>query len=426
MTKNEYTLFQKTKDGKKVWCVYFRDENGIRLNPIYVSKLKKMVYKGRDRNKPIPIDPYDPSIGREECVRICEKSLKHDNTIDYIFHKNDISPNFIEMVRKVWDYDNSPYIKGRLLEGKTIERTTCKGYLKPFNDFVVPLIPKDLTLKDIEYSKGRKLGEIRERLLLNVQDKSYSTRNKGLQSMRTTLEYCCSKSLIDQDYKEKLKNFPTDTDNGNDPLTIEEVNKINSYFYTHTQKGTWERYKYLVCLLGSTTGLRPSEIIGLKREDIHFIDNRNKCGVIYVRHGINRDNEYSTRKNKRSVYVSTYIPLVKEIIEFSELNPDGYDWCFWDRNHTEDHLTRDQVGGVLQSCLSNIGINTEGRKISFYSLRKTAATIIGNYRSYKHKKSSLLLDHKETTTTEEYYIKNTKESSIDCFKEIRQYIKLPN
>ena len=85
MTKNEYTLFQKTKDGKKVWCVYFRDEDGKRINPIYVSKLKKMVYKGRDRNKPIPLDPNDTNVGREECIRVCEKSLKNEKTMNNSF-----------------------------------------------------------------------------------------------------------------------------------------------------------------------------------------------------------------------------------------------------------------------------------------------------------------------------------------------------
>lgn len=422
MTKNEYTVFQKTKNGKKVWCVYFRDENGKRLNPIYVSKLKKMVYKGRDRNKPIP---EDPKVGKQECLKICEKSLHNEITRDYIFNDDGNSPNFIEMVRKIWDYNKSPYIRGRLKENKPIQKSTCDGYINPFNDLVVPLIPKDLTLKDIEKSNGGVLTIIRDRLRDEVES-SNSTKNKGLQSMRTTLEYCCQRSMIKDDYKKRLSNFHIGEEKGNDDLDDDEINKINTYLYTHTQRGTWERYKYLVCLLGSTTGLRPSEIIGLKRQDIIKIDNRNKCGVILVNHGINRDNEYSTRKNKDCVYVSTYIPLIEEIIEFSELNPMKTDWCFWDRNHMENHLTRDQVGDVLKPCLSDVGIKTEGRKISFYSLRVSAATIIGNKKSYKHHKSSSVLGQKGTKVTEEHYIKNTIDSSIDNFKDIRQYIKLPS
>ena len=89
MTKNEYTLFQKTKGEKKVWCVYFRDEEGNRLNPIYVSKLKKMVYKGKQRTQPIPDDPV---TGREECIKVCEKSLRTDTTKEYIFNKEDKTP----------------------------------------------------------------------------------------------------------------------------------------------------------------------------------------------------------------------------------------------------------------------------------------------------------------------------------------------
>ena len=421
MTKNEYTLFQKTKDGKKVWCVYFRDEDGNRLNPIYVSKLKKMVYKGRDRTKPIS---NDLTKGRQECIKICEKSLNNEDTREYIFKKKETSPNFIEMVRKVCDYEKSPYIQGRLKDKETIEKDTMNGYLNPFNNYVVPLIPKDLTLKDIEKSNGGELTKIRDKLL--DVDISSSTKNKGLQSMRTTLGYCSLRSMINDDYKNRLKNFNTKDVKGTDELTDDEVNKIISYFYSHTQKGTWERFKYLVVLLGSTTGMRPSEIIGLKKQDIIKIDKKNKCGVLFINHSINRDNEYSTRKNKKPVYVSTYIPLVEEILEYSEMNPNKTDWCFWDRNHPDNHLTRDQIGCLTKSYLSDIGINTGGRNISFYSLRKTAATIIGNKRSYKHSKSSSLLGHSSVQITEEHYIKNTIESSIDNFKEIRQYIKYPS
>ncbi len=112
---SDYTIFEKKiKDNQKVWCVYFRDdETGERLNPIYVSKLKKLLYKGKHGLEPI--------VDRDECIKIVEKSLTKDNIRDYIFNKKKpSSPNFIEFVRMVWDYDNSPYIKGRLKEGNAI------------------------------------------------------------------------------------------------------------------------------------------------------------------------------------------------------------------------------------------------------------------------------------------------------------------
>lgn len=282
----EYTIFSKTVGTKDVWCVYFRDEDGKRLNPIFVSKLKKMVYKGRQRTEPIKT--------REECYKICEKSLVNETTRDYIFNKKDrVSPNFIETVREILDYDNSPYIQGRIKEGYPILRTTCEQNLKSFNDLVVPHIPKDLTLKGIDKSNGAELTKIKQKLRDEGQSRSY--KNKGLQAMRTTLEYCSFMSMISNDYKNRLKNFKIIDTKGNDPLSVEEVNEIISYYHSHTQKGTWERFSYLVSLLGATTGLRPCEIIGLRRQDIVSKDKKNKCGVILVNHGINRDNEYSTR-----------------------------------------------------------------------------------------------------------------------------------
>ena len=156
----DYTLFRRTIGEKSVWCVYFKDENGNRLNPIFVSKLKKMVYKGRQRNEPIK--------DRDECVKICEKSLNNETTLDYIFRREEKSPNFIEKVREIMDYDKSPYIQGRLKENDPINRHTIQGYINSFNDYVVPLIPKTLTLKDIENSKGKELTKIRDKLLKRV------------------------------------------------------------------------------------------------------------------------------------------------------------------------------------------------------------------------------------------------------------------
>lgn len=224
----EYTLFERTIGENKVWCVYFRNEEGERLNPIFVSKLKKMVYKGRQRTEPIK--------DKDECIRICEKSLHNEITRDYIFKKMEKSPIFIQKVREIMDYDKSPYIQGRLKENDPINRHTIQGYLNSFNDYVVPLITKSLTLKDIEISKGKELTKVRDKLL--ALDIKPTIKNKGLQSMRTTLDYCCSRSLIDDDYKKKLKNFEVDEVDGTDPLTEDEINLINSYYYTHTKRGT--------------------------------------------------------------------------------------------------------------------------------------------------------------------------------------------
>lgn len=171
----EYSLFQKTKGDKKVWCVYFKDENGDRLNPIYVSKLKKMVYKGRRRTEPIPLTKE----GRDECVRICEKSINKEETLNYIFRKKEpTSPNFIEMVRNLMDYDKSPYVQGRIKEKDPINRHTIQGYINSFNEYIVPLIPKTMTLKDIEDTRGKVLTDIRDKLLnINFNTDNFITPN---------------------------------------------------------------------------------------------------------------------------------------------------------------------------------------------------------------------------------------------------------
>lgn len=81
---------------------------------LYIRFCRRKNYKGKHGLEPI--------VNRDECIKIVEKSLTKDNIRDYcIFNKKKpSSPNFIEFVRMVWDYDNSPYIKGRLKEGKCV------------------------------------------------------------------------------------------------------------------------------------------------------------------------------------------------------------------------------------------------------------------------------------------------------------------
>ncbi len=411
----DFIVFQKSVHGKKMWYVSYRDSDGNRLPELSLSVLKRMIYTSKKR--------FEPIENRTQALVIASKALVNEATKEKIFNrKKPSSPNFIEYVQMVWDYDNSPYIKRRLKENKPILKHTCNENLKAFMHHVSPLIDKDMTLKDIDKSNGGELTKIRDKVIdLNIPP---TTKNKAFQAMRTALDYASQRSLMSFNYKDRLKNTKVEVD-GTDPFSIKEINKILSYYNSHTEKGTYERYPFLLTALASTTGMRPNEISAFKKTEIYKIDRKNDCAILEISNAIDTDNKLSTRKNKDKVYVATYIPLIEEIVEFNNANPKRHNYCFWDRNHPEKHITKDYFKGIPFDCLCEIGIKPKDRKLSFYSLRKTSATLIANCKNIGAVKAAELLGHKDTYVTQKHYISNTPESAVANFNDIRELIKLP-
>lgn len=186
---DDYTIFEKTIKGKKHWYVYYRDEDGNRLSELSLSVLKKIVYVGRNRLEPIK--------DRNEALRIAERSLHNSDASDKIFHRKETSPLFVEYVNMIWDYDKSPYIKGRLKEGKTILRHTANSNIGAFNKYIAPLIPNNLTMAYIDKSDGKIITKIRDSVV--DLDINPTIKNKGLQSMRTALEYAYLRNVLKND-----------------------------------------------------------------------------------------------------------------------------------------------------------------------------------------------------------------------------------
>lgn len=230
LTPDDFTVYEKLSNGKPTWSVLYRDAEGNRLSAISLPKLKKQLYTGKKR--------FEPIKDKAEAVLIAQKALNNPDLKDKLLNrKKPSSPNFIEYVNMVWDYKNSPYIKRRIKEKKPILEDTCKGNIKAFNDYVAPLISKKLTLKDIDKSKGSILTEIRDKVIdLDIHP---TTKNKGFQAMRTALDYASQRSLLSNSYKDRLKNTKVEVD-GTDPFTLDEINKIISYYSKHTEKGTYE------------------------------------------------------------------------------------------------------------------------------------------------------------------------------------------
>lgn len=408
----DYTIYEKKSHNSIGWYVMYRNYKGERMSALSLQKIKKQLYADvRKGNEPIR--------NKVEAIKIAEKGLNCKVIYDKIFNKKSTSPLLVDYVNKIWDYDNSPYLQNRIKEGNDILRSTCEKNISAFNKHIVPLLQKSpITLKDIDDTNGKCLTLLRDQII--AMDIIPTTKNKCFQSIRTAVQYAYERNLLKMNYKGLLKNTKIKTE-GTDPLTAKEVNKVISYYKKNTEKGTYDRLKYLITALSATTGMREGEIMGLKKTDIK-IDKKNDCAVLYINHAINTDNEYSCRKNKKGVYVATYIPLATEILNFSKSNPKKENYCFWNINNYNTHISKDYFKTIPSEALSSLGIKTQNRKISFYSMRKTAATITANLNNTAE--ASALLGHSDTYITTKHYISSTPEGAVNRFNQIRQIVKI--
>ena len=159
---------------------------------------------------------------------------------------------------------------------------------------------------DIDESQGAIITKIRDKIIdLEICP---STKNKALQAIRTALDYVYERNYLKGNYKDRVKNTYVET-NGTDYLTWEEINGVLAYLNDNTDKEHYERSEYLISALAATTGLRPGELMAIKPTDLYMEDKERNLAILYINHSINTDGQYSTRKNKKGVYVATELSL---------------------------------------------------------------------------------------------------------------------
>ena len=161
----------------------------------------------------------------------------------------------IGFLNEFWDYDNSPYIRDKVLHGHRITRRYCHEALlivakhwapyfgnKPLN----ALCRQDLR----EFSLSLK----------EIKQLSAKTVNNTLLQGTTALKWAYTEGLIPADPSARLTRFSGEATR-RDILTKTETEAL---FRIKWQ----DRRAYIGCLLAATTGLRSGEIRAIRKEDI--------------------------------------------------------------------------------------------------------------------------------------------------------------
>ncbi|MDY6344282.1 MAG: site-specific integrase [Sphaerochaetaceae bacterium] len=336
-----------------------------------------------------------------------------------IFFNQQAEVLFADYVMNFWDFDNSDYIKRRNKEKpNSITKAYANQERNRFLTYAMPLLPPNLKLVNIRSSDCEKLRDN-----LFKQNKSNSTINKVLQSLRSPLKEAYRLSLISDNIAEKIENASISSEEKGMP-TPGEVSRLLSYLVRKNKPTTYGRINYLMVALAVTTGMRQGEIQALKPEDFTFV---NDTAIIRISHSYSPTDGYKCTKGKKTRASSTDARLAKEILEFAQHNPHDNGFCFWSPSVSDKPVGKRYIIEHFQEALEAIGISQEeqkSRNLTFHSLRGFFATLMLPQVGAETTKK--VVGHQNIATTERFYIHENETELVALNETRKNLISLPS
>ncbi|MBO8435574.1 MAG: tyrosine-type recombinase/integrase [Spirochaetes bacterium] len=391
-------LISKCGHTKKVFYVRYWDYEKEKY--FCTKSINELSFKLGDRSgKNIKTEVRASAIAQEAL----DKGLIFENNTS-------TKVSFEAYARKVWDYDTSDYIRRKNQEkAGSISRIYADGQLGWLIREVFPYISKGMDIREFTASVAE---NIKDRMI--DEHKASSSINKTLQAIRTPLNEAYRTGVITVEIAPRIKNIAI-THKKKGILTSLETKKLETYLNETTEKGSYDRNRFLAIALAIHTGMREGEIRALRDSDISITEN-GEIAVIKITHAYNDKDKLKAPKGKESRIVPVPINLANEIIQYSRLS-EGTEYIFHSAAKVSVPVSPQLMSKWFKEALENIGISKEEqsmRNLSFHSLRHGFVTatrdagLSGTERkALSGHKSEAMLDHYTKETVE--HLKRTIE-----------------
>ena len=323
----------------------------------------------------------------------------------------------LEWLKDFWTYETSEYVQDKLSHGKRISQNYCYvqtnslKYWSDFFDFKFAL--EDLNtdkLQEFEQYLFEKRTQKKRTIIdeatgkkeILVEDIPLSTitRNNIIKTGSIAFEWATRKKILVENPCKSLTAYSFKAKK-RDILNRKEVHAL---FTT----GTWKNERARVAnLLAMTTGLRVSEILALRIDDIG--EDR-----LYISHSYNHARDGLTCTKNGESRIVPLVPKVKsELEKLYWSNPHkafGDKFIFYS-NIPNKPIVPNAITEGLKSAMESIGISEtqrQERNIVFHSWRHFYATTIATELSEKH--AQLTLGHLTQAMTKHYADHKTEEA----------------
>lgn len=289
---------------------------------------------------------------------------------------------FEDYAKDFWNYEGS-YARSKKARMRTISYgylDTRKGITK---NHLIPQWSK-YRLRDIT------AGKIDKWILDLAADNRIASGsiNQRLQTLKVMMEFACSEGLIPENPARYVKPV-ADQYKRKGVLTKEEVHALLDPL-------VWKQYKhYVLNLLTLSTGMRISEIRGLKVEQVH---------TDYVEVHTAWEEQHGLKEPKcGSVRDIPIIPLVYEALAEIIHLTDATDLVFYGATKSTP-MAKSCIEKNLYDALKAIGISEierRRRNLTFHSHRHTLNTLLRS-AGIPDTKIRMITGHREQSMTERY------------------------
>ena len=360
-----YLRPSRKKEPKKTdarWIAWFRDPiKGARLpkNRISIDTLNARLHEGVCFHV----------SSKAEAFRIAQDALQKGVVFNYVKEEKIYLKDYIE---EFWDYDRSPYIKRKLVEGSKITRSYTVKMGRAFAKHCLPHIPVGLPLDGFTVSMMDKIKNA-----LYDAKLSSSTIHKALESVKVPMREAYKQELISDNIGERLRAVKIKgVEKG--ILTTKEASDLIKYLKKSTNPDSYERWRYLFTAVIYYSGMRNGEIMALTPSCIEVIDETQSR--LHVRRGWNDIDGFKAPKNGKTRLVTIPTALAKELLQWSAgCDPDSL--IFYSMKDKTKPIYEKHITSNFKDALKAIGISEaeqKKRNLSFYSLRHGFNTAMVN------------------------------------------------
>lgn len=269
-----------------------------------------------NRHKPYVAYVYGATVYNEE-KKTCYRSRK---AVGYFETQREAQQRLEEYLQSPYDLDDKLVtfgeIWGKIYPKLDVSASRMYSLSSAYNNYLQSI--KDIPINEI---KTNRLQDIIDSMTVGS-----STKVNVKRVMTMVFEYAMQNDIIKKDYSKYVSFKKDETEVERIPFTCEEVQILLAYV---------DDWKFLLVVLLLYTGLRPIELLNLKKEDVHLdgdyfkvVDSKTPSGRRQVpihpairqhfEELMQRDGAYLIQTNRGNKvrydnYRSRYMPKINEV-----------------------------------------------------------------------------------------------------------------
>jgi integrase len=338
ITRNSYSLYKRETGSRTIWYVRFWDDEtqtytsgrstGQTTKAAAQRQAQKWLAEGlpeaRKKDLKTVRNRLMGAIEKylEDCGIIRKGEIREDGEVIKLFYTQvtnlqmSSGERFVDYLNRFWDW-NGDYVQGRLERKKTIGKKYVEDYRAKISRFIEPYF-KDTLLSDVSTKSLEQFMRSIPRRDVNPEN-GYARRtiNVVMKLIKKALKEAVRLEILPRNPADGVELLADDRRERGilTPAELERLFQLN--WPDHRSK--------TAAILASVTGMRISEIIALRIEDLDM-----ERQVICLRHSYSAyEKRLKGTKNEKPRFIYTDTSILKMLVELHGKSPFQSPFVFW-------------------------------------------------------------------------------------------------